>query len=144
MDGVFILVKGSSNTILFCLAPAMVDDGSLHDVVGCRAVLVVVKSQDAAGFDGNNTHPQLASGHRFKLRTEIYDRQQLHSNALVLSWHSLLRQSAAQTGNKHDSDDDTPSPRRGVIWSGGRYVGQDRPFVVANCSLGTTGAMAAE
>src|SRR5437667_4246693 len=62
MHGAFILVKGSSSTILFCLAPAMVDDGSLHDVVGCRSVLVVVNPQYAAGFDGANAHPTLASG----------------------------------------------------------------------------------
>jgi len=37
---------------------------------------VIVNPKYAAGFGSDNTHPQLASGHRFKLRTEIYGRIQ--------------------------------------------------------------------
>jgi hypothetical protein len=82
----------------------MIDDGSLHDVVRCWSVLVLVNSQYATRFDSDDPHPQLASSHRFKLRTEIHGLQQFHRNALVLGWRGGLRRPAWQSDSSGDCD----------------------------------------
>ena len=57
MDCVLILIKGRSRTILLGVAPTVVNDGSLHDVVSRGSVLVVMKPENAAGFDRYKAHP---------------------------------------------------------------------------------------
>jgi hypothetical protein len=49
----------------------------------------------------------------------------------LLRGHGLVKgEGAVVAGVAAAGDDDSPSPRRGVVWGGGRYVGPDRLFTL--------------